>query len=398
MRLNFANMFAEFVAANEKKWAHDRAKSVGASEIFGCLRKAWFLKRGPEFTEQVQIGTEVKQIGTEEFEGEQVPMYGDVAVFETKPKYPTDDDESSWGASQRGNLLEAHFVVPTIRDHLPKGKLLWGGDDQKTLFHNFNSATPDGLIIGLDRDALADYGIEDIGSNEIVIEIKTIDPRVRLDEEKAIHGGQARTQLGIIREKTPYKPNYAVILYVDASFLDKIHVFVIEYDAPVWQEAQDRATTVFTTDDPAHIPPEGKLDNECEYCPFTRSCAKVTCGSIPEDNAAEAAKNEAILLTFDELTDKYKLDKNAFDVADKEFKKTKQDIKEALVDADTRKVGGKKSKRPWSVSWSGQAGARRLDQSLLRNALGPDLDPFKTTGDSFDVLRVTFSNDGEDNA
>ena len=400
MKLNFEDMFSEFVAATKKEWAHDRQKSVGASEVFACLRMAWFKKRGDEFTTPVQIGLEVKQTGTEILDDEVIPIYEEVPIFQDQPMYPVDDDApEGWGAARRGDLVEAHFVVPTIRDHLPKGKLLWGGTDQKTLHHGYNSATPDGLIVGVDRDSLIDYGVTDILGNCFVLEIKSIDPRVNLEEAKAIHIGQAKTQLGIIREKTPYKPMNAIILYVDASFLDKISVFVVKFEETVWEAAQTRANIVFTTDDPALVPPEGKITNECQYCPFQRSCAIVTCGSIPEDNAAEAAKNETVLMEFDDHVAIWKQSKAEFDAAEEAYKGVRQQIKDALIDAGTRKLGGKKAKRPWSVSWTAQEGASRLDQGLLRNALG-DLEPFKTSGDPFDVLRVTFAKESssEDNA
>jgi hypothetical protein len=74
--IDFAEAFHTFVGANQKTWAHDRTKSVGASEAFGCLRKAWFSKH------------------------------------ET-PKDP--EYKESWGALQRGDLIEQHFAEPAVR-------------------------------------------------------------------------------------------------------------------------------------------------------------------------------------------------------------------------------------------------------------------------------------------
>src|ERR1035437_1861543 len=80
--LDFVSIFSEYIAANQKEWAHDRAKSVGASEVFGCLRQMWFRK------------------------------------FGEKNGFAVDEDaDEDWGAMQRGKILEAHFVVPPIRDH-----------------------------------------------------------------------------------------------------------------------------------------------------------------------------------------------------------------------------------------------------------------------------------------
>ena len=394
MKLNFANMFSEYVNANKKDWAHDRTKTVGASEVFQCLRQTWFVKRGLEFKIKVQTGTKIELNGVDIIDGEEIPHYDEVPVFADMPKYPEDidADEETWGAMQRGNILEAHFVVPTIRDHLPKGKLVWGGDEQKTLFHNHNSATPDGLIIGLDRDALADYGIPDIKGHCIVVEIKSIDPRVRLDEAKDVHAGQARTQLGIIHEKTIYKPMYAVILYIDASFLDKISVFIVEYDKEIWEVAQQRADTIYNVDEPELIPAEGKITKECQFCPFQRTCAVVTNGTIPEDYAKLAAQNEQALIQFDHLVEQHEDAREASEASAHDLTVAKQKIKDALVDLGSRKIGGKPAKRPWSVSWSSQEGQNRLDTKALEATLG-DLSPFKTQGNPFDVLRVTFAKE-----
>ena len=40
------DMLDRHAASAPKIWAHDRAMSVGASEIGHCLRKTWFTKNG----------------------------------------------------------------------------------------------------------------------------------------------------------------------------------------------------------------------------------------------------------------------------------------------------------------------------------------------------------------
>ena len=164
-QLDFDAMFASYHATQAKTWDHDRSKTVGASEIFGCIRKGWFEKHK-----------------------------------NGKNKYDPDEDDSSWGAALRGDILEEHYVVPALYHSIPKGtKLLLAGADQQTLISGLNSVTPDGLLVGLKRDALAKYGIPDIKSNCILIEMKSIDPRAGLSEEKSIHRGQFQQQMGIIR-------------------------------------------------------------------------------------------------------------------------------------------------------------------------------------------------------
>jgi hypothetical protein len=182
-----------------------------------------------------------------------------------------------------------------------------------------------------------------------------------------------------------------VILYIDASFLDKIKVFVVPYEGEQWAAAQTRANTVFAINDPAQIPPEGKLDNECNTCPFQRSCAIVTNGTIPDDNSKLV--DEALLEEFDPIAAEYEAKKEAAELAARAFEEIKIRVKDELVAAGTRRLGGKKAKRRWSMSWYSQDGQFRLSTRLLKDALGEDLDAYKEQGNPFDVLRVTFTDE-----
>lgn len=352
--LNFKDIFSGFIDANQKEWAHDRSESVGASEVFGCERQAWFKR------------------------------------FGEKNKFVVDYDyEPDWGATKRGDLLEEHFVVPAIRDHLPgAAKLIIAGRQQKTLFHGYNSATPDGIILGLDADALSMYGVEDIGPSKcVVFEIKTIDPRVSLLQEKDIHFGQVQTQIGIIRETTEYKPDYAIIIYVDASFLSRIKVFKIEYEPAVWKAAQARATKIMTTEKAVDMSPEGKIDGGCKFCPWTSSCALVTTGSIPSDNSKKATQET--IAQLNPFIERYKEVAKAKKEAEANFEDLKMQVKEALLRLGTRKL---KNAGRWSATWYQQAGQKRIDHAKLKEALGiEDLEEYKTQGDPFDVLKITLT-------
>lgn len=396
MRLNFDDIFQSYMDGNQKVWAHDRRETVGASEVFGCLRQTWFKKRGHEFHTRTQVGTESVEEGVTVIDGVEYPAMVDKPIYESAPIYPEDevdeDDGPDWGATERGNILEAHFVVPAL-SNLPRGKMLLGGADQKTFFHGKNSATPDGLIIGLDRDALADYGIPDIETHCILLEIKSIDPRVALQHEKAIHRGQTITQIGMIREKTPYKPVYGVILYVNASFLSNIKPFVVKYDQETWDVAQLRADAIYQTSDPALIQAEGKIDGSCDFCKFQRSCGIVTTGRIPDDNSKLVNADAAILEQFDTFIERYKEAKEFAEKSAKDFEMVKAEMREEMILVGSRKLGGKKAKRPYSVSWYGQKGRRTLSKALIKEALGEDLSAYETEGNAFDVLRVTFSDD-----
>lgn len=354
-KLDFNEVFNKWNESTKKVFAHDRTQTVGASEVFDCIRKVFFKKRGKEFGYEKDANS-----------------------------------EDSWGASKRGDLLENHYIVPALSNFLPEGaKLLYAGDDQKTLFHEKNSATPDGLIVGLARDALSDLGIPDIKSDCIVIEMKTIDPRVGLKEEKTIHHGQAQIQMGIFRETTKYKPYYAVVLYVDASFLDNIKPFVVEYDEMKWQAAQKRANTIWEYDNPKQFRPEGKFDDSCTYCEYKTECSLVTIGSIPPEEKKAVYSEEGqeevgkLVKEIRELENKMELEK-------KSVEEKRYEVKRILEREKTRKMQA--PDRKWRITWFSQAGRKTVDMDALKETLKEyeiDIEDFMKEGRPFDTLRIT---------
>lgn len=355
MRLDFNQIFDAWNQSTQKVFAHDRTQSVGASEVFDCIRKVFFRKRGEEFG------------------------------------YKKDEGVNSWGATRRGDILENYFIVPALSQFLPQGaSLLFAGDDQKTLFKNRNSATPDGLIVGLTSDALTDLGIPDIKSDCIVIEMKTIDPRVGLTEEKQIHHGQAQIQMGLIRDTTDYKPYYAVILYVDASFLDNIKPFIVEYDEKKWQAAQTRANTIWTHNNAADFRPEGKFDGSCALCDFKSACALVSTGMLPPEikskkyDVDESVKAQIASL-IKEIKDLEEVSSDNKKIAEEK----KFEIKELMKKASARNV--KADDRTWGVSWYPQEGRESIDTKAMAED-GYDLTPYIKKGQPFEVLRITTSS------
>ena len=140
----------QYVETQKREWKHDRRQSIGASEIGQCARKVFCTK----------------------FEDDP-----DLAV----PRDP--DAHDSWGARERGNLIEKHLLVPAMRakySHLA----MFMGEEQQTFFDGYLSATPDCLLR--------------TNGNYLLVEFKTIDPRVQLTEAKPEHVYQAQMQLGII--------------------------------------------------------------------------------------------------------------------------------------------------------------------------------------------------------
>jgi len=355
--LDFDAIFNKYMAGNQKTWSHDRNTTVGASEVFGCMRAVWFDKLGE--------------------------TYG----FEKDP------DEVSWGGMERGNIIENHFLVPGITAGLPDTlELKLAGKGQKTLIADRASATPDGLIVGLDpskplviRAGERVIKIDNLEADCIVLEFKSIDPRVTLEEEKAKHFGQTQMQLGLIREKTKHKPVYSIILYVNASFVDHFTPFVTKFDPNIYKQGRQRAEEIYTIENPLDIVPEGKLDGGCKHCVWKTACGEATVAAIPLDTVETDPLDVSLM---DAAIDEYNEAKTEKEHAERQFEITKENVKELLTN-----IGTKKFKTPlYSVSWYGQKGRKVVDTKAMA-ADGIDLEPYTREGAPFDQLRITMKTD-----
>lgn len=358
----FEDLFDEHIASNQKTWKQDRRLTVGASECFGCIRKTWFTKRGHEF---------------------------DIAPDETY--------EENWGAMERGNIIENHFIVPGVEEGLRRRglELIMAGDGQDTILDDIHSATLDGLIIDptgadLPRDLLAYYGIEDIGEQDsVVLEMKSFDPRLTLNHEKAVHRGQTQMQMGLIREKTNYKPEMAVLMYINASWLSDMRIFVIPYEDEVYRIGRERNDKVFGLDDAGMFATEGKMDGLCAYCQFQGACQTVTEARVPTARKALTKKEVAAQDTefVDSLTPLV-LQRNAVN-DDLKAAKTKleglnEEIRQALISEGTSRAVGDN----WKVTYTAQAGRKTLSKHLME-ADGIDPEKYMQEGGSFEKLTVT---------
>lgn len=354
---DFKAMFDQYAAKNEKVWDHDRSTTLGASEAFGCLRKAWFDKRGED------AGHE-----------------------------PDDQSESSWGAMERGNIMEEHYVVPVLETFNPEGTKFHFGtnEDQVTYVYGDNSATPDGLYTSCSRNALSLYGIEDLESDCFMVEIKSIDPRSNLTEEKEIHHGQVQQQLGIIRRMTKYKPVYAVILYVNASFYDDITVFVVKYDPDYWRSARSRAKALNAATDAKDIKPEGIIMDACGFCKWTTACSKINQAAVPTKEV-KSAFNEAQLDELAEIARRERAADAAIKAAQADRDDARAELKEYLARAGTKKA---KDDR-FSVSWIWQNGRETVDQKAMEED-GIDVSKYKKRGNGFEKMTVSYSEPDSD--
>uniref|UniRef100_A0AB74UGN6 Uncharacterized protein n=1 Tax=Caulobacter phage BL57 TaxID=3348355 RepID=A0AB74UGN6_9VIRU len=364
--IDFKQGFDKFVAAHQKVWKHDRSKTVGASEAFGCLRKVWFAKHDAE-------------------------------------KDP--DYEQSWGALQRGDLIENHFVEPAvawIAENLTRdAQLIWGGANQKTLASKDAplTATPDGLMIYADDDALAEYGIASLGTKGdpdsphacFNLEIKSIDPRVNLKEEKAIHRGQTIIQMGLTRENSFWKPNYAVIIYIDASFFDDIEIFVVPYDHKTFEVAKLRSRVVYDSATAGEVEAEGKYDGSCTYCPFKVACARTTKAITPTTGEANSKTTPpAILEEFERLVAEERCASAAKKAAEVGHKTASEALKSWFHKTGVRVAKSTDGKTKVSISWI--KGRKTLDQSAVREALaehGLNIEDYMKEGEGHGRLSIS---------
>jgi len=332
--------------AFQKVFVMDRSRTIGASEIGRCARETYYRK------------TEGRM---------------------------DDDHVDSWGARLRGTVMEDRFWQPAMQKKFGKS-LLFSGNKQTTFADKYLSATPDGLVVGQKRNILADLGVPDIGpSGCFVIECKTIDPRVNLYEAKQENVIQTHVQLGLIREFTIYKPDFAVISYTDASFWDDVDEFAVKFDQDIFDKMHARAVKIKTATDASQLPPEGWIagGKDCEHCAFTRACGIIR-RSVPEREAAADPQFVAEMTDLCRQHAAVDMDIKSKTVT---LNSLKQEIKDRLRAKSVRKI-------PGVVSWSPVKGRDNYDMKGIRaaaEAAGIDLAPYCTTGDPTDQLRVTVS-------
>lgn len=335
-------------AAMEKIFLMDRMRTIGASEIGQCARRIHYVK-----------------------------VVGASAL--------NPDHKDNWGARVRGSFMEEKFWLPAMR-HAFRKKLLIAGKDQRTVSDKFLSATPDGLVTDIPRDFLARLGVPDIGpSNCILAECKSIDPRVNLTEAKQEHILQTQTQLGLVRELTRYKPEYALVSYIDASFWDEVDEFVVKYDPEVYKKMHDRAVKIKTAGSPQDLQPEGWIagGKECEHCPYSKACG-IARRSVPE---MELAADTQFVAEMTDLCREHEILNDQKKKLEAKLNEKKDEIKNRLRAKSVRKL-------PGVVSWSPVKGRTSYDMDRLKGdaaAAGLAVEDYATVGDPTDQLRVTLS-------
>lgn len=343
--------FDKHARVARKEFMRGREKTVGSSEIGQCIRKIWYLKHGTE---------------------------------------PDEGFIDTWGAARRGSVFESRFFVPAMRKHYGN-KLAFAGTSQQRLADKYLSATPDGLLVDQPRDLLAGLMVPNIGPSKcVVIECKTIDPRINLSEPKSPHVFQAIVQLGLIRKLTKYKPDYAVIIYTNASFYDDVVEFVVRFDPAVFAEAEKRADRIMKWARSAtDLKPEGWIEggDECKYCPYAKSCGVVRADVPANDKVADDPQFIAELAELAQLEREAHGGVKQAEVAHKELQ---EKIKQRLRDRGLRFVRNSGI----SVAWSVVKGRPSFNMPAIKaaaSAAGIDLQQFETVGEPSDRLLVTVS-------
>ena len=242
-------------ASRRRDFAHDRLSTLGSSGQGRCLRQT---------------------------------------AFSLLSVPPDEGWVDTWGAAIRGTVYEDHCWVPALRQSLPEGcELLFAGEDQVTMVDEDArlSATPDGLIVGLPRDCLAEFGIPDCAEpdlpddipNSILVECKTVDPRMLLRRPKPEHEFQVQMAMGLVRRCTDYAPEYAVISYTNASFWDQVTEFPVKYSERVYPPGRNAP--------PRCLPPailvrcrqkaSSAGGQECQYCGWAKQCGEGEVSRVP---------------------------------------------------------------------------------------------------------------------
>jgi hypothetical protein len=329
-----------------------RASTIGASEIGQCARKIFYGKNADD------------------------PVY---AIRRDS------DHIDNWGAQLRGTTFEQAFWVPALRAKYGE-RLKFAGNEQRGFESGFLSATPDALLTEAPADILAELNVPDIESDCVLLEAKTVDPRVKLDGPKPENRYQVIVQIGLVRETTQFAPEYAVISYADASFWSEITEFAVKFDPDIYATAKRRAAKIMTAHNASELPPEGWIagGHECRYCPFVTACG-VARHAMPE--TSNVAVDPQFIAEAGDLAREAKRHQADAENATTKLRTTQHEIRDRLRAKGLRRVAGD----DFSIVWSPVKGRQNFDVTALKTAAiaaGVDVTQFETTGEATDRLDV----------
>jgi hypothetical protein len=323
----------------QRAFAHDRAQTVGASEVGQCARKIFWQKN------------------------------------EDDPVHAAPRDAGfvdSWGARLRGQIFEEHFWAPAMRAKFGDA-MKFAGAEQRTFATGFLSATPDGLVVA---------------DECFLLECKTLDPRARLDGPKPEHVFQVQVQMGLVRELTEHQPARAIISYCDTSFWNEVAEYVVAFDPAIYATAKKRAAAIMTATSFRDLKPEGWIagGKECGWCPFTSACGREQTALPSGQQPSEPLDPQFVAEIADLAREAKRLD-GAADATTAQLREVQHDIRERLRAKGLRKVAGDGV----TVTWSPVKGRPSFDMPAIREAAakaGIDLAEYETTGDPTDRLAI----------
>jgi len=194
--------------------------------------------------------------------------------------------------------------------------------------------------------------------------------------------------MGLFGELTPYRPEWAVISYANASFLDDVVEFPVHFDPAIFASAKARAAEIMTAESPEDLRPEGWIagGRECEYCAFNQACGRIR-HAVPPAPMKEPPDPQFVA----ELSDLARLAKERrriVESATAALRTVEHEIRERLRGKGLRRV----TDDGVSITWSPVKGRPSYDMQGIREAAqkaGVSLDEFVTVGEPTDRLTIT---------
>lgn len=217
----------------------DRSKFVTASEVTKCARKIKFEKAAPP-----------------------VPF-------------------TDWGYAERGHMIEA-WAAPLLKHGLGEVgvELTHYGEHQVSYHAEYQSGTPDGLLWPLPKQVF-------------VLDAKSIDPRTNyMKLPKDGHVEQVQQNMDLVDRCTPDDVIVVggILLYIDASNLQKRRQINMAPDFDMQEHLESRATEIMTATDPMDLKPEGMYKSGgCARCAFTERCSDKVKQTKEQDALMKAA-------------------------------------------------------------------------------------------------------------
>lgn len=300
----------------------DRTKYMTSSEADSCIRKQWYSKHSPEAAAAQQ-----------------------------------------WGYARRGRAVERYVVEALRAANFP---LHYAGDEQTSFADEETkiSATPDGLIVFDDES----YGLE----------IKSIDPRTnRKNLPRPAHVTQLKIAMALMAKKGGHDNiTKGLLVYVDASNFDDIVQVEIPAEPKILERMADRAKRILTARSADNLDREGKINNDCRYCAFTKICGVDISDESGKRRANRGSNLHGLVESF--------LDIKTLEAEQKTQKaELSEDIKSELKKRDTTEltIGGA------HVALQSVKGRISLDKKAVA-AAGIDLSSFEKTSAASERLIV----------